>query len=185
MKHEFAPAYLDVQAFAQSSGELAGEESLARYARILQECEGRGADLVVAWSARGETRVDQLQAEQVWLHLHAEVVAPLTCQRCLEVVDITLRVDRSFRFVADEQIAAAQDDDSEEDLLVLSGEFNLRELIEDELVLELPMIAHHDICPGPLSTTVTDAKFGIAVAGRPNPFAVLARLKPSNKGDTR
>lgn len=181
MKHEFAPDRLDMRAFAQSSSQLAGSEPMARYRRILQECRGHGSELLVSWAARGEIRGAQPEMGQVWLHLHADLLAPLTCQRCLEVVDVPLLVDRSFRLVADEETAAALDDDSEEDLLVLAGDFNLHVLIEDELVLALPMIARHEVCPGQPALMASDAEFGVAVAGRPNPFTALARLK-SNRG---
>lgn len=177
MKQEFAASHLDLRAFAQSAGQLAGSESLARFERIAQESPETGRDAGVAWSARGEMRTDHLGHEAIWLHLHADVRVPMTCQRCLEVVDIPLHIDRSFRFVADEETAAAQDDDVQEDLLVLAGDFNLHQLIEDELVLELPLIARHEVCPTQPPATASDPDFGVAVAGRPNPFAVLARLK--------
>ena len=183
MENQFAPARLDIRAFAQSSGQLAGQDPLAGYARIAGECQGPVAGLVVVWSARGEIRASQTPMEQIWLHLHADVQVPLTCQRCLDLVDVTLQVDRVFRFVADEDTAAAQDDDSDEDLLVLTADFNLHELIEDELVLELPMIARHASCPG--ATGVAEPDFGVAVAGRPNPFAVLARFKPDGGQGTK
>ena len=57
---------------------------------------------------------------EVWLHLQADAMLPLICQRCLEPVDVPLAVDRSFRFVADETTAAAEDDEAEEDVLAMS-----------------------------------------------------------------
>jgi len=182
MKHEFVALPIDPRAFAQSSGQLSGNESLVRYERIAQDCQHQGQGATVVWSARGEMRADHLGHEEVWLHVQASASAPMVCQRCLEVVDIELQVDRSFRFVADEEAASAQDDDVPEDLLVLAGELDLHQLIEDELVLELPLIARHEVCPTSPPTSASDSDFGIAVAGRPNPFAVLANLKPS-KGD--
>lgn len=185
MKHEFAPARLNVHAFAVSSSQLAGQEALASYPRLVRECAGRQADRPVLWSAHGEVRGDQPQTRQDWLHLHADALVPLTCQRCLEAVQVRLLVDRWFRFVADEETAAAQDDDCEEDLLVLETDFDLLALIEDELVLELPMIARHEVCPAQSSKPATDTEFGTAVAGRPNPFAALAhRLKPGGGGQS-
>lgn len=183
MENEFAPARLDIRAFAQSSGQLAGRDPLASYTRITAECQGSVDSLVVVWSARGEMRAEQTPLEQIWLRLHADVCVPLLCQRCLDVVDTVLQVDRTFRFVADEDTAAAQDDDSDEDLLVLDANFNLHQLIEDELVLELPMIARHASCPS--ATGVAEPDFGVAVAGRPNPFAVLAQLKPEGGRGTK
>ena len=178
MTQEFAPSHLDPRAFAQAARELSGSDVLAGYERIAQECVGRGQNAVVAWSVRGEMRDDHLGQEAVWLHLHADACVPMTCQRCLEVVEVALLVDRSFRFVADEETAAAQDDDAQEDLLVLEDDFSLRRLIEDELVLALPLIARHEVCPIQPPMAASASEFGVAVAGRPNPFAVLAQLKP-------
>jgi uncharacterized protein len=62
----------------------------------------------------------------------------MECQRCLTPVDVPLDVERSFRFVADEATAEALDDECDEDLLALSREFDLRELIEDELLMACP-----------------------------------------------
>ncbi len=182
MKNALAASHLDMRAFARSSDQMDGCDPLARYGRIALECQGRGLDSMVVWSARGEIRADQLGQEQFWLHLHADATAPLTCQRCLEVVNIRLLVDRSFRFVADEEAARAQDDEAQEDLLVLAGDFNLQELVEDELVLELPFIARHDVCPVQAPHAAVDADFDASASGRPNPFAALAQLKA---GDDR
>jgi len=53
---------------------------------------------------------------------------------------VNLLVDRDFRFVPDEATAMAEDDEAEEDLLVLSGEFDLLALVEDELLMDLPLV---------------------------------------------
>ena len=179
MRNAFTASRLDVRAFARASGRLEGRNALTGFERIMQECEGSGRDVMVAWSAHGENRGDGSGEAQVWLHLRADVTLPLTCQRCLDVVDAPLRVDRWFRFVPDEEAASAQDDDAEEDLLVLAGELNLHQLIEDELVLELPLIARHDACPSNPRLAAIDPAFDASGPARPNPFAALARLKPS------
>jgi uncharacterized protein len=92
-------------------------------------------------------------------------------------VDMPLAVVRSFRFVADEATAAAQDDEVEEDLLALSHSFDLLELVEDELLMEVPVAPRHEVCPEPVKMSTADAGFEEAGAERENPFAVLGRLK--------
>ena len=185
MKHAPGAYRIDPRAFAQSSGRLAATDVLARYGRIVRECEGRGADVPVGWSAQGELREDASGQHQVWLHLHVDATLPMSCQRCLEQVAIPLAVDRWFRFVADEAAAAAQDDDVEEDLLVLAAEFDLQQLVEDEMLLALPLIARHDVCPGPVRLAAADPGFDSAAPQRPNPFAQLARLKRDQGGGTK
>lgn len=92
-------------------------------------------------------------------------------------MDTKLDVDRSYRFVADEATASALDDSCEEDLLVLSREFNLSELIEDELLMALPLVPMHEICPEQPKMAVIDADFEQQLQEKPNPFAALEALK--------
>ena len=106
----------------------------------------------------------------------------MTCQRCLAPVDVPLEVDREFRFVADEATAEALDDESEEDLLAMSREFDLRELIEDELLMALPLVPRHEECPAPVQMASSDEDFEEASAEKPNPFAALAALKTGKPG---
>ena len=72
-------------------------------------------------------------------------------------VDVPLDVERSFRFVADEATAEALDEECDEDLLALGREFDLRELIEDELLMALPVVPRHEsalrLFPWPRPTT--------------------------------
>lgn len=176
MKQESAPTHLDVKAFAQAARETAGHDLLSKFARLLEETKGQGADLIIDWSARGELRTDEAGAEQVWLHLTVDANLPMICQRCLGPVDIAVRVNQSFRFVGTEEAAAAQDEEAEEDVLVLSRDFNLADLIEDELLMALPVIPCHEECPIVLPLTAVDSGFEAAATEKRNPFAVLAKL---------
>jgi uncharacterized protein len=177
MKQESAPNHMDVKAFAQSSSELSGRDLLSKYERLMQETQGLGAERGLDWSVRGEFRTDDAGSDQVWLHLEAGVSLPLTCQRCLGPVDVPVHVNRSFRFVANEEAAEAQDDESEEDVLVLSRDFSLSDLIEDEVLMELPVVPRHEECPGDVKLEVADAGFEEASAVKRNPFAVLSKLQ--------
>jgi uncharacterized protein len=180
---------LDVAGLAQVNGYIKSEDLLQKYERLRQESCRLEADFtsteVVSWQANGESVENAGETSkvkpQIWLHLTAHTTLPQTCQRCLAEVGTELEVNRSYRFVADEATAEAQDDDCEEDLLAISREFNLLELIEDELLMALPLVPMHDVCPVQPKMAVADADFegdGEAVgAGKPNPFAVLATLK--------
>src|SRR3712207_748846 len=83
MPKEFNAHRLDLSAFAEEGAELSGSDPLGSHQRLLAETEGRGQDQPIAWTARGELRNPHHVRPQVWLHLDAEVVMPLTCQRCL------------------------------------------------------------------------------------------------------
>jgi uncharacterized protein len=174
MTKEFSPHRLDVKAFAQAGGRLSGHDSLLKYERLALEARGLHPDLMVDWEARGEVRTALGGVGQVWLHVKVLASFPMECQRCMMPVDVPLAVDREFRFVADEATAEALDDDSEEDLLALSREFDLHELIEDELLMALPVVPKHDECPTAVPMASTDEDFEEASTDKPNPFAALA-----------
>ena len=182
MKKVFDPRRLDVKAFAAEAGRLAGEERMGAHARLMAETEGRGVESSLAWSATGELRNPQHVHPEVWLRLQASAVFPLTCQRCLGPVEVPVAVDRPFRFVEDEPTALAQDDASEEDLLALSRSFDLVELIEDELLMDLPVAPRHQVCPEPVKLAVADDGFEAEPAKKENPFALLQRLKSGKPG---
>ncbi len=181
MTKEHSPDRLDVKAFAQAGAHLTGHDTLLRYQRLVEEARGLHPDLRVDWSADGQVRSTHGIGGQIWLHLRASATVPLICQRCLQPVDVPLEVDREFRFVADEATAEALDEDSEEDLLALSRDFNLRELIEDELIMALPIVPRHDECPVPVQMQASDEEFEAASAEAPNPFAALAGLRRDDK----
>lgn len=168
---------LDIKAFAQSGGDRQQQDRLADHARLFAEAEGRGADRPVHWHAVGQLREAGGLVPQVWLHLRAQAEVPLTCQRCLEPVDEALAVDRWFRFVADEAQAAREDEEAEEDVLPLDAAFDLQALVEDELLMALPLVPRHPVCPTAVPMEAVDPDFEQAQADRPNPFDVLADLK--------
>lgn len=181
MDQQIPSAHLDVRAFARTGGTLHGCAPLSAFPRVAQECLGDGADVDVKWSVRGELRRDAIDQTQVWLHLHATTDLPMTCQRCLDEVRTALAIDQAFRFVADEDAAEQQDDDALEDLLALAAEFDLRELLEDEMVLALPLIPVHAVCPTRPALSVQDPGFDTA-PDKPKPFAALAGLKAAKPG---
>ncbi|MBA2674231.1 DUF177 domain-containing protein [Ramlibacter sp.] len=177
MKKEFDARRLDVKRFAESGAQLESDETLGGYARLLGETQGRGAENAVHWEARGELGNPGHLRPGVWMHLRARAVLPLVCQRCLAPVDVEAAVERAFRFVEDEDTAATKDDASDEDVLALSRSFDLVELVEDELLMDLPVAPRHEVCPETLPFASADAEFEEAMAERPRPFAALARLK--------
>ncbi|HVE53948.1 MAG TPA: DUF177 domain-containing protein [Ramlibacter sp.] len=177
MAKDHDPRRLDVRRFAEEGAELEAADGLREYRRLVAETEGGDLSREVRWHARGELLNPHHHQAQVWLHLDADVSLPLVCQRCLGPVDVPLEVSRSFRFVADESVAAAEDDAAEEDLLALSHSFDLKELVEDELLMEVPLAPRHDVCPEPVKMSAADAGFEEAVAEKEHPFAVLGRLK--------
>ncbi|MFM2341429.1 MAG: hypothetical protein RLZZ592_1082 [Pseudomonadota bacterium] len=186
---EFKPRRLDVRAFIESGEPLGGDEPLAGFERLV---ESQHADIDAAtrppvrWQAEGELRPRRGAEPEFWLHLSGAVTLALPCQRCLEPVDTDIDFERSFLFVASETQAAELDADSEDDVLALSRSFDLLELVEDELLMEMPPVPRHETCPVPVELDRGEARPAETAAepdepptpsGRPNPFAVLAKLR--------
>lgn len=144
------PTALDLRACAQKAETLSGQAPLAAFARLIEDLPELDQLAPVRWSAQAEFRqpLGELTPEvdrgvapeaQLWLHLQASAEVPQTCQRCLSPYAQPVEVDRWFRFVASEEVALAEDDASEEDLLVFEPRLDLVALLEDELLMELPL----------------------------------------------
>jgi uncharacterized protein len=171
---------LDVRAFAQAGDSMSGDDPLRHYLRLAADLHGHAIewhDLQVQWNIRGEMVAPAGGKPQHWMHLQLRAQLPMTCQRCLGQVLMPVALDNSYRFVADEETAEAEDDNCDEDLLVLSKQFDLRELLEDELLLELPLMPKHEVCPEHVKLASTDEDFKAALTQKPNAFAVLGSLK--------
>jgi len=178
MDKTFDPRHLDIKAFAQAGAELQGDTPLAAWPRLQQEQTDLSEDAAgrVHWHLQGRMIPVTGGAAQVGLALQARVDLALQCQRCLTPVVQPVVAERNFLFVADEATAEALDEDSEADVLVISRDFDALALVEDELILALPLVPRHARCPAELPSVAMDEDFEVA-SERPNPFAALAALK--------
>jgi uncharacterized protein len=176
------PRRLDVVAAAAEAAELSGRVPLASFERLRDD--GAATDASVDWAARFESAPVHGGSPEVRLHLSARAAVPRECQRCLAPVLLDLAVDRPLRFARDEATAAALDAESEDDVLALTRRLDLLELVEDELLLALPLVPRHDTCPQPLvpGDAATPPTEAVERPQRPNPFAALAALKSGGGG---
>ncbi len=200
------PLRLDMAAFAAEGATLAGHWPGADLGRLAesQAPPQDGALADVAWQAQGERRTLPAGEPEIWLALQATAPVWLTCQRCLQPLALTVSLDRRLRFVVGESQAETMDAELEDDVLALPRWLNLRELVEDELLLALPLVPRHDKCPQPLPVAVGQSEsldgaeggepwpesgsgkspsdFPDGSQDRPNPFAVLRGLKTGGGG---
>ncbi|HEX4508929.1 MAG TPA: YceD family protein [Burkholderiaceae bacterium] len=193
------PLRLDVASFGAEASVLEGAFGIAELPRLAaSECspdEGvtdRAGDLV-AWPVgpgaperRVEWRIEGAQVPaagalpETWLGLGARATALLACQRCLRPVAWPVEVDRRFRFVAGEEAAARLDEEIEDEVLALQPALDLRALLEDEMLLALPLVPRHDHCPEPLARSYGEDELDEAAE---HPFAKLALLRKDDEGD--
>jgi uncharacterized protein len=188
------PQRLDVAKFARAGTCLEGQVPLGALQRLSEgTCAPDDAQPgLVTWRATGSQRGVLGGVPELRLHLQAQATVWLNCQRCLQPVAVSLPIDRVFRFARDDDEAAQLDETSEEeDVLALGRPLDLMSLLEDELIMALPIVPRHETCPQPLQALVdagpgTGASGPAAAAGvdgaaddaaRPNPFAVLGQLK--------
>jgi uncharacterized protein len=174
------PRRLDVAALAAARGELAGEWPLAALDRLAGSVLGTvPEDSPIHWQAEGDQRPVTGGEPEIWLHLTAQACVNMRCQRCLGALAVPLDLDRWVRFVRDAEQAEALDAELEDDVLELQRYMDLRELVEDELLLALPLVPRHEACPQPLPLghSADAAPPAEAAPERPHPFAALAQLK--------
>ena len=173
--HVHDPLLLELTAFAQDAAAIEGTWPLTDLPRLLADwpADAPAPMGVVEWQARGEARRSSGSEAEVWLHLNASTRVWRECQRCLGAVEVPLRVERSLRFVVGAAAAATLDADSEDDVLELLRSHDLRDMIEEELLLATLHVIRHSHCDMPMPSAVADE---VSVE-RENPFAALAGLR--------
>jgi uncharacterized protein len=179
-----------VAAFCRDGGRCEGLLSRAEVPRFAQGLlpSADGAPIApVRWRARGSLLAVAGALPQCLVELDIEAEPTFECQRCLQPVTLPLVVSRRFRFVAGEDEAARLDEELDDDVLALEPRFDLLGLVEDELLLEVPLVPRHETCPD-LPAALRPpadgeggsegAAEGPAKDGRADhPFAALAALR--------
>jgi uncharacterized protein len=98
----------------------------------------------------------------------------LTCQASLEAFRHEISVDDRLVLVDEEsQLPPVEEESDTEDYLVADEPLDIRDLVEDAVLLALPMVPRK---PGLQEPREGDGK---PAGERPNPFAALASLKKS------
>jgi uncharacterized protein len=174
MKRAHEPMRLDVATFAADAGAVQGREPVTAFDRLGELLPLDAPVEEVVWTARGEVRRPNAFEPEVWLRLAATAGIWMTCQRCLQAVRVPVDLQRQIRFVRDEDTAARLDADSDDDVLALEQSLDVRALVEDEVLLALPIVPRHDRCPAPLPLSVSPDD---AVEVTAHPFAALEALK--------
>ncbi len=175
-----APRRVDVAALALRGEVLEGRTALKDMPRLSDVDDDR--DGVVGWSVRGSQLSRPGGETVIGLDIDAATVVQRACQRCMEPLGVPLHVSRRLYFVRGEEEAARLDADGDDDFLALQPALDLIELIEDELLLALPIVPRHDHCIDLGDLGAAGELPGDASAAAPNPFAALAGLKVRQGG---
>ncbi len=146
---------------------------LKRFRPLLADDEG-------AISAQFSFSRDEENRYLMRVSVEADVV--VACQRCLEDLPEHLSCDSTLAIVwTDEE--AAHVPRQMEPLVVMETPSNLWDLVEEELILALPPFSYHDTDECRKKTAAYSDPTPKEDDGeeKPNPFNVLAQLKPGNK----
>jgi len=198
------PRDLDIFEFARSAREAAGTVRLSQLPRMLNEvpADAPDRDTAFTWRIEGFTQAqpqdDGSEAAQPFLRLALHGTAWLTCQRCLAPCEQAFDADPVFRIVQTEEEADEFPlDDDEAEVIVGSRHFDLVDLIEEELLLSLPLVPKHEVCPAVHESLASGADGADGVDSvdevpeqdieaegqeRINPFAALESLKKDSPG---
>lgn len=100
----------------------------------------------------------------------------LQCAACLEALHFPIDIDVRLAVINDEALVTLIPKGFEPK--IFDGEkLVLSELIEDELVLAMPDIARHDVCPVKLPNSSTSKDFVEELDVKENPFKALEGFK--------
>jgi uncharacterized protein len=138
--------YIDNLKFAKSGQSISGELDLSLVARIQEIEEYSG---VIKFELSGA--VDSLNRPTLKLNIHGIITT--LCQNCLQPMDIQLDNSSDITiFFTEEQLDKAlfsEDvDHGAEDGVLVEQEFDVMNLVEDEVIVSLPYVSKHDACVG-------------------------------------
>lgn len=169
MSEKIIPEHIDPYRYAEQSLHLTGSVKIADMQRLSANLSLNNDHVAVDLQfGRDEQKI-------VYLKGHLETKLALQCQRCMEpfVYDIISDFALGVVNTLDEANALP---DHYEPALAVEGQLALRELIEDEIILNLPIIPRHE--PEDCAVNLPTAESGWKDQGKgENPFHVLKSLK--------
>ena len=167
------PETVDPWRLAERGNVIAGEielASLSRLVAVLLDSEG---------SVQFQLKFSQDQQNRVKIEGFVRAALALECQRCLEKV--VLSVDARPELVVIEVPSEADRIPEEcEPVLVEDGTLRIQELVEEELLLAIPLVPMHaleDCAMAKSDTAVTERHDDREESGPVSPFSILSRLK--------
>lgn len=167
------PEYLDPLQLADRQVELRGRLPLAAMSRLVETLVDDAGEAEV------ELRFDRDAGGRRLLQGALRATVTVTCQRCLGACELSLRSELRLAIVGSEDEAERLPE--EFDPLLAEGRLRTLTLVEDELILAMPLVPMHSersacVPEEALRKGPPDASEPTAQA-RKNPFAALAALK--------
>lgn len=175
MSNGLIPDYIEPYKLADRNTTYQGNITLADLPRLREVVASDESTINVnVVFERGEQK-------QALLSIMLDATVCLVCQRCLDIMTFSTSGTYHYMFMTDERGEVLLPEGYDALELGAKEPFDLKVLIEDELLLALPIIPIHELneCqqlvkleePEPIETEVK----------RSNPFSVLAQLKRDPK----
>lgn len=159
------PAVLDVWRMVSARRYFEGTFPLTAFTRLrdsLVDAEGE---------CRFSLEFGRDAMNQAFVEVRAEADLPLQCQRTLERYLQPVKVVQRLGLITSEAQEAALPEEMEPLLVPESGELRGIDLVEDELILALPVV------PINPDSSLPDTVWPLEEEQKPNPFTVLSALK--------
>lgn len=171
------PGVIDVFSLARREAELHGSTPIMSFARMVADAPDQGKRLA-KWSVRGSVDAHG----RMFLSVGVQASPLLVCQRCLGPVEVSVHSNNTLQVLEGPDLPDDDLDDPEApECIQGSKRFDLAGLVEDELILALPYVPRHDVCPA-LPDALRRAPEAVETPEKPSPFAALEALKkPSGK----
>ena len=166
------PERVDASRMVQARRSFQGTLPLASLERL------RGSLAAVDGVADYDLEFGRDELGIAYLAVRVAAELPLTCQRTLEVYRQPVRLDQRLGLIEHEDEEAALPP-GYEPLLIADGQLNLADVIEDELILALPVVP---LKPGAPLEWHDEPDSEPVEEEPPSPFLVLAGLKDGKKG---
>ena len=166
------PVIIDPRQFARERATVSGSvpaATLRRLVELLYDAAGTGGQQgsMIHYGVTGYVT----PKDQPALRIEVNGELELRCQRCLERLSLPLALRREIVLVAGaDEFAQSEDEPESVDTIPAVNRVDLRDLVEEEIILALPLAPRH--AAGACEPSATEES-----PASDSPFAALARLK--------
>ncbi len=164
------PPHVDPRKLADRAATLEGALQLSQLKRLTDPLEDDQGVVRASFAFRRD------EQRTVVIHSQLDVEVKMICQRCLEPVVLPIHSECDYA-VVNEGASSLHLPKGYDVLEVGEDPLDLLALVEDELLLALPIVPLHDpeICQPPVGPDEPEPSEDEVT--RSNPFSVLAQLK--------
>lgn len=170
---QLLPKEIDPFRFAHNGRELKGSVELTQMLRLANSLKDKRGQVSVSM------RFDIDHTGTPFMRGHFETTLSLTCERCMQELKLPLQIDALLGLVKHEKLAANLVEQYEP-WIIEDGELvDPASIVEDELILALPLVPKHDYdCLPEEAWFSGDEEENVEpVEKAESPFAMLSALK--------